>query len=146
MEQSGFIGPSGANLGQHIGQQHPLAARAAVKTELVKDALEVVFDGGLRQVQRFGDLGVRPACGGELRDLQLPRAETADARTRGGRLRRSQQRAEQRRVLRERQGQAVRRGEAPGRAELPLRILPAAELELRAGELDMQIDIRQAGM
>ena len=56
MERSSFIGPSGANLGQHIGQQHPLAARAAVKTELVKDALEVVFDGGLRQVQRFGDL------------------------------------------------------------------------------------------
>ena len=49
-------------------------------------------------------------------------------------------------MLRERQGQAVRRGEAPGRAELPLRILPAAKLELRAGELDMQIDIRQAGM
>ena len=61
MEQSGFIGPSGANLGQHIGQQHPLAARAAVKAELVKDALEVVFDGRLRQVQRFGDLvsGIR---------------------------------------------------------------------------------------
>ena len=56
MERFACIGPSGANLGQHIGQQHPLAARAAVKTELVKDALEVVFDGGLRQVQRFGDL------------------------------------------------------------------------------------------
>ena len=57
MVRLAFIGPSGANLfGKHIGQQVSLAARAAVKTELVKDALEVVFDGRLRQVQRFGDL------------------------------------------------------------------------------------------
>ena len=57
MERLAFIGPSGANLfGKHIGQQVSLAARAAVKPQLVKNALEVVFDGGLRQVQRFGDL------------------------------------------------------------------------------------------
>lgn len=78
MERLAFIGPSGANLfGKHIGQQVSLAARAAVKPKLVKNALEVVFDRRLRQMQLRGNLRVCPPCGGKLGNFQFAWAEAA---------------------------------------------------------------------